>query len=167
MASGILLVAHVILCSFDNPRRDTTEEVLVAVNEESRWNRFRRKIIQHTHNHGGTVIFGFKIARLIGYLSLFALSLATLLLRSVDSTHPERMWDWDKKNLLDNLSQIAMSATFVSRYYYRKYTMLITRRKVLYLIPCYNFSRSKHMEPIRDASQQLCFLCSTCCLRLS
>ena len=167
MASGILLVAHVISCSFDNPRRDTTEGVLMAVNEESRWNRFRRKIIQHTHNHGGPVIFGFKIARLIGCLTLFALSLTTLILRSVDSTHPERMWDWDKVFSLDNLSQIALSATFVSHCYYHECTMLITRRKVLYLIPCHNFSRSKHMESISDASQQFRFIHSTSCLRLS
>ena len=110
LASGILLIAHVISCFLDNPRQDATEEVLVAVNEESRSNRFGRKIIQHAHSHGGPVIFSFKIARLIGCLTLFSLSLATLLLRSVDSTHQELMWNWD------NLSQIAMSTTFVSHY---------------------------------------------------
>lgn len=86
----------------------------MAVNEEAHSNWFGRKIVQHAHSHGGPVIFGFKIARLIGCLTLFSLSLATLLLRSVDSTHRELMWDWDKVFLLDNLSQIAISATFVS-----------------------------------------------------
>ena len=109
MASGILLIAHAISCSFDNPRRDATEEVVVA-DEETHSNRVGLKIIQHAHSHGGSVIFGFKIARLIGCLTLFSLSLATLLLRSEDSTHQELMWNWD------NLSQIAMSATFVSHY---------------------------------------------------
>jgi hypothetical protein len=112
VASGILLIAHVISCSLDNPRRDVAEEV--EVNEETRSNRFGRKIIQHLHSHGGPVIFGFKIARLIGCLTLFSLSLATLLLRSVDSTYHQLMWDWDKVLLLDNIPQIAMSATFVS-----------------------------------------------------
>ena len=115
MASGILLIAHAISCSFDNPRRDATEEVVVA-DEETHSNRFGLKIIQHAHSHGGPVIFGFKIARLIGCLTLFSLSLATLLLRSVDTSHQEVIWDWDKVFLLDNLSQIAMSATFVSHY---------------------------------------------------
>ena len=109
VVSGVLLIAHVISCSFDNPRRDAIEEVVVA-DEETHSNRFGLKIIQHAHSHGGPVIFGFKIARLIGCLTLFSLSLATLLLRSVDSTHQELMWN------RDNLSQIAMSTTFVSHY---------------------------------------------------
>ena len=114
MASGILFLAHVISCSLDNPRRDTTaEDVLVTVNEGTRSSWIGRKFIHHAHRHGGPVIFGFKIARLIGCLTLFSLSLATLLLRSVDSTYQEPMWDWDKV-LLDNLPQIAISATFVS-----------------------------------------------------
>ena len=116
MASGILLVAHVISCSLDNSRQDATEEALVAINEETRSNWFRRKIIQHAHSHGGSVIFGFKIARLIGCLILLSLSLATLFLRSGDSTYQELMWNWVKLEVfvLDNLPQIAMSATFVS-----------------------------------------------------
>ena len=114
MASGILFLAHVISCSLDNPRRDTTaEDVLVTVNERTRSSWFGRKIIQHAHSHGGPVIFGFKIARLIGCLILFSLSLATLLLRAVDSTYQELMWDWDKV-LFNNLPQITISATFVS-----------------------------------------------------
>jgi hypothetical protein len=97
----------------DNPRQ---EEELVAVNEETRSNRFGRKIIQHAHCHGGPVIFGFKIARLIGCLTLFSLSLTTLFLRSGDSTYHLLMWEWDKIEVfvLDNLEQIAISATFVS-----------------------------------------------------
>jgi hypothetical protein len=114
VASGILLIAHVILCSLNNQRRDATEEVLVSVNQETRSHWFGRRIIRHLHNHGGPIIFGFKIARFIGCLTLFSLSLATLLLRSVHSTYQELMWDWDKVLLLDNLPQIAMSATFVS-----------------------------------------------------
>jgi hypothetical protein len=114
VASGILLIAHVISCALYNAQRDATEEVLVAANEETRSNWFGRKIIRHAHSHGGLVIFGFKIARLIGCLTLSFLSLATLALRSVDSTHQELMWDWDKVLLLDNLPQMAMSATFVS-----------------------------------------------------
>lgn len=116
MVSGILLITHVILCSLENPRQDVTEEALVVVNEDTRSNWFGRKIIQHAHTHGGPVIFGFKIARLIGCLTLLSLSLLTLLLRSGDSTYQELMWDWDKIEafLLGNLPQIAISATFVS-----------------------------------------------------
>ena len=116
MASGILLIAHVISCSLDNPRQDASEEALVAVNEETRSNWFGRRIIQHAHSHGGPVIFGFKIARLIGCLTLFSLSVVTLFLRSGDSTYKELMRDWGKLEvfLLHNLPQIAMSATFVS-----------------------------------------------------
>ena len=114
VASGILLIAHVIFCSFNNQRRDAIEEVSGPVNEETRSHWFGRKIIQHVHSHGGPIIFGFKIARFIGCLTLFSLSLATLLLRSAHSTYRELMWDWDKVLLLDNLPQIAMAATFVS-----------------------------------------------------
>jgi hypothetical protein len=114
VASGTLLIAHVIFCSLINQRRDAIEEVLVPVNEETRSHWFGRKIIQHVHSHGGPIIFGFKIARFVGCLILFSLSLATLLLRSVHSTYQEFMWDWDKVLLWDNLPQIAMSATFVS-----------------------------------------------------
>ena len=114
MASGILLIVHVISCSLYNSRRDSTEEALVAINEETRSNRFGHRIIQHVHSHGGPVIFGFKVARLIGCLTLFSLSLATLLLRCADSTYQGLMREWGKKFLLDNLRQIAMSATFVS-----------------------------------------------------
>ena len=168
VASGILLIAHVISCSLDNSRRDATEEVLLAVNEETRSNWFGRKIIQHAHSHGGPVIFGFKIARFIGCLTLFFLSLATLLLRSVDSTYLELiMWDWDKVFLLDNLPQIAMSATFVSHIVTHHPYNVLTRRTVVYLLPCYNFSRSERVEPICDAPQQFCFIHITCCLRLS
>ena len=113
MASGILLIAHVISCSlYNNSRRDATEDELVAVDEETR--SFGHKIIRHVHTHGGPVIFGFKIARLIGCLTLFSLSLATLFLRCANSTYQGLMWDWGKAFLLDNLRQIAMSATFVS-----------------------------------------------------
>ena len=105
MASGILLIAHVISCSLDNARQDATEETLV-VNQETRSNRFGRKIIQRAHCHGGPVIFGFKIARLIGCLTLFSLSIATLFLSAGDSGL--------EVFLLDNLPQIAMYLTFVS-----------------------------------------------------
>jgi hypothetical protein len=90
----------------------------VAANEETRSNWFGRKIIPHVHSHGGPVIFGFKIAGLIGCLTLLSLSLATFFLHSGDSTYRELMWDWDKLEviLLNNLPQIAMSATFVSPY---------------------------------------------------
>ena len=111
MASGILLIAHVVSCSLNNPRRDATEEVLVAVNEEThRSNWFGRKIIQHVYSHGGPVIFGFKIARLIGCLTLFSSSIATLLLHS----HSAYQGDRDIAFFLNNSPQIAMSATFVS-----------------------------------------------------
>lgn len=106
MASGILLIAHVISCSFDNARQDATEEALVAVNEETRSNWFGRKIIQRAHSHGGPVIFGFKIARLIGCLTLFSLSLATLFQHAGDLEL--------EVFLLDNLPQTAMYLTFVS-----------------------------------------------------
>ena len=79
----------------------------MVVNEEARLNRFGRKVTQH----GGPVIFGFKIARLIGCLALFSLSLTTALLGSVDSTHQEVMWDWGRT--LVNLPQLAMALTFV------------------------------------------------------
>ena len=166
VASGILLIAHFISCSFDSPQRDATEEVLLAVNEETRSNWFGRKIIQHVHSNGGPVIFGFKIARLTGCLTLFSLSLATLLLRSVDTTYHELMRDWDKKDSLDNLPQIAISTTFVSHCTNHPYDVL-TRPAVVYLLPCYDFSRSERVEPICDAPQQFCFIHSTCCLRLS
>ena len=120
MASGILLIAHVILYSLDATRQDATEETLVAlaVDEETRSNWFGRKIIPHVHNHGGPVIFGFKIARLIACLTLLSLSLATLFLHSGVSTSWELLWDWDKIEvvLFNNLPQIAISATFVSDY---------------------------------------------------
>ena len=74
VASGILLIAHFISCSFDSLQQDATEEVLLAVNEETRLNWFGCKIIQHVHSNGGPVIFGFKIARLTGCLTLFSLS---------------------------------------------------------------------------------------------
>ena len=44
-----------------------------------------------------------------------------------------------KSFLLDNVSQIAISATC---------NVLITRRTVVYLLPCYNFSHSEHVEAI-------------------
>ena len=170
MASGILLIAHVILYSLDNTRQDATEETLVAlaVDEETRSNWFGRKIIPHVHSHGGPVIFGFKIARLIGCLTLLSLSLATFLLHSGDPTYGELMWDWDKFEviLLNNLPQIAISATFVSHYENLSNNVL-TRHKVVYLLPCYHFFRSEHVEPICDAPQQFCFIHNTCCLRLS
>ena len=106
MASGILLIAHVISCSLDDARQDATEEALVVVNEETRSNWFGRKIIQRAHCHGGPVIFGFKIARLIGCLTLFSISIATLLLCAGDSGL--------EVFLLDNLPQTAMYLTFVS-----------------------------------------------------
>ena len=126
MASGILLIAQVILYSLDNTRQDAAEETLVAVNEETRSNWFDRKIIPHVHNHGGPVIFGFKIARLIGCLALLCLSLATLFLHSGDSIYWELLWDWDKIEvvLFNNLPQVAISATFVSDY--NIYIMYIT-----------------------------------------
>ena len=105
MASGILLIAQVISYSLDNARQDATEETLV-VNQETRSNRFGRKIIQRAHCHGGPVIFGFKIARLIGCLTLFSISIATLFLCAGDSGL--------EVFLLHNLPQIAMYLTFVS-----------------------------------------------------
>ena len=116
LASGILLIAQVISCSLDNLWQDATEEALVAFNEETRSNWFWRKINQHAHSHGGLIIFGFKIARLIGCLTLFSISLATLFLLSGVLTDQDLMWDWDKLEafLLDNIPLIAISATFVS-----------------------------------------------------
>lgn len=115
MASGIIFIAHATLFSWRHSRRDVTEETLVVANEETHLNWFGRKITQHTRNHGGLVIFGFKIARLIGCLTLFSLSLATLFLGPIDSTHQELhyIWDWDRIFLVDNLPQIAMAITFV------------------------------------------------------
>ena len=116
-ASGTLLVAHAISYSWNKSRRNTTEDarsLSVAVTEESRSKRFGHKINQHTRNHGGPVIFAFKIARLVGCLALFSLSLATLLLHPGRSTHQGLILDWDTIFLVANLPQIAMAVTFVS-----------------------------------------------------
>ena len=138
-----------------------TEEALLVVNEETCSNWFGCKATQH----GGPVIFGFKIARLIGCLILFALSLATLL-GSIDSNHQELMWDWGRIFLVDNFPQIAMAVTFV-RIITNFPPIVLTRPTVVYLLPRCNFSCSHSMEPICDAPQQFCFIRCTRCLRLS
>lgn len=114
MASGTLLVVHAVLYSWNNSRQNTTEETSVAESEEALSNRFGRKITQHARNHGGPVIFGFKIARLIGCLTLFSLSFATLFLDSGRPSHQGLVLDWDRLFLVDNLPQIAVIVTFVS-----------------------------------------------------
>jgi hypothetical protein len=113
VASGILLVVQAISSSWTHSPQDVTAEVLVPLNEETHLNRFGSKLTQYARNHGGLAIFGFKIAQLIGCLTLFSLSLATLLLNSVDSTHQKVMWDWGRIFLADNLPQMAMAITFV------------------------------------------------------
>ncbi|KAF8803422.1 multidrug resistance-associated ABC transporter [Phlegmacium glaucopus] len=114
--SGTLLVAHALWYSWNSSRRNTAEDTCstsVVASEESRSRRFGNKINQHTRNHGGLIIFAFKIARLVGCLTLFALSLATLLLHPGRSTHQGLNLDWDRMFLVDNLPHVAMAATFL------------------------------------------------------
>ncbi|KAF8803433.1 multidrug resistance-associated ABC transporter [Phlegmacium glaucopus] len=116
VVSGTLLVAHALSYSWNNSRWNTAEDTCstsVATNEESRSTRFGHKINQQTRNHGGLIIFAFKIARLMGCLALFALSLATLLLHPGRSTHQGLILDRDRVFLVDNLSQVAMAVTFL------------------------------------------------------
>ena len=153
LASGILLITHVIFDSRINSRRNITEEAgstTTAINEETRSNRVGRKISQHADNHGGPVIFGFKIAQLIGCLTLFFLSLATLLLVTGDSTQ-ELIWDWHRVFLVNNLPQIAMAVTFVRLIIINVQYNLLTRHTVVYLLSSYNFCRSEQLEPIYNA----------------
>ena len=153
VASGSLLVVRVISYSWNNSQRTTIEDTgsaSLASNGEahSRLNRFGHKVIHHARNHGGLVIFGFEIARLVGCLTLFSLSLATLLLNSEHSVHQGLMLDWDRIFSVDNLPQIAMTGTFVSFIMITNipYNML-TRCTAVYFLPCYNFSRSERLEP--------------------
>lgn len=148
MASGTLLVVQAVLYSWNNSRQNTTEETSVAESEEARSNRFGRKIAQH----GGPVIFGFKIARLIGCLTLFSLSFATLFLDSGRPSHQGLVLDWDRLFLVDNLPQIAMIITFVSLIAINLPYNMLRRRIVVYFLPCYDFSCSEQLESILNAS---------------
>ena len=155
MASGSLLITHVISDSRINSRRNITEEAgstPTAVNEDTRSNHVGRKITQHVDNHGGPVVFGFKIAQLIGCLTLFFLSLATLLLASGDSTWQELIWDWHRVFLVNNLPQIAIAVTFVRLIITNLPYNVLTRYTVVYLLPRYNFCRSEQLEPIYNTS---------------
>ena len=98
-------------------------------------NQFGHKVIQHARNHGGLVIFGFKIARLVGCLILFSLSLVTLLLDSEHLAHQGLVLDWDRIFSVDNLPQIAMTGTFVSIIMITNilYDMLTKRTAVYFL----------------------------------
>ena len=144
MASASLLITHLISYSRIYSRRNITEETgstPTAVNEETRSNRVE-----------GRVTFGFKIAQLIGCLTLFFLSLATLLLVSGNSTQG-LMWDWHEAFLVDKLPQIAMTVTFVRLISITNLLYnILTRRTVVYLLSCYNFCCSEQLEPIHNAS---------------
>jgi hypothetical protein len=155
VASGCSLVVHVISYSWNNSQWVITEDTgaaSLAPNREahSRLNQFRHKVIQHARNHGGLVIFGFKIARLVGCLTLFSLSLATLLLNSEHSAHQGLMLSWDGFFSVDNLPQIAMTGTFVSIMITDIPYNMLTKRTAVYFLPCYNFSRSEQLEPTRN-----------------
>ncbi|KAF8803435.1 multidrug resistance-associated ABC transporter [Phlegmacium glaucopus] len=118
VVSGTLLVVHALSYSWNNSRRNTAEDTCstsVAANKASRSKRlkFENKVIRHTRNHGGLIIFAFKTARLMGCLALFALSLATLLLQHGYTTHQGLILDWDRTFLMDNLPQVAMAVTFL------------------------------------------------------
>lgn len=174
VASGSLLVVHVASYSWNNPRQTITEDdgsASLASNggeTHSRLDQFGYKIIQHARNHGGLVIFAFEIARLMGCLALFSMSLATLL-DFGHSDHKGLMIDWGRVFLVDNLPQIAMAGTFVSFVIMITnipYNML-TNRTAVYFLPCYNFSRSEQLEPICVVSQLFCSVGRICCLRLS
>lgn len=158
LASGSLLIVHAISSSRSSQRHDTSEELnstTVAADEDTRSNWFGRKINEHAYNHGGLVIFAFKIVQLLGCLTLLSLSLATLLLDSGHSIHHGLMFklDWDRFFLVDNLSQIAMAFTFVSFVAINFPYNVLKRRPVVYLRPCYNLSRSDQLEPIFSTSQ--------------
>ena len=153
MASGSLLVVHAASYSWNNSLRTITEDIgsaSLASNGEtrSRLNQFGHKVIQHARNHGGLVIFGFEIARLVGCLTLFSLSLATLL-DSRNSTHQGLMLEWDRNFLVDNLPRIAMAGTFVSFIMITDIPYnILTKRIAVYFLPCYNSSHSEQLEAI-------------------
>ena len=147
MASASLLITHAILYFCNISRRNIAEEAcstFVPANEETHSNRFVRKINHHAHNHGGPIIFGFKIARLIGCITLFSLSLAALL----DVGQPIH-----QELFLDHLPQIAMPVTFVSLII-TKFLYVLTRptRTVPQFRPCYNVSHLQQLQPICHTS---------------
>ncbi|KAF8157953.1 multidrug resistance-associated ABC transporter [Crassisporium funariophilum] len=113
ICSAVLLFTHVVVHSWYRSRRTALATALKSeiVSEEPRLpGRFAYEIEQHTKDHGGLVIYCFTVARLVGCLALFSLSLASLILKHGGSRRGDIKWDGVFS--VESLPELSMVATF-------------------------------------------------------
>ena len=109
LSGGILLI-QALVALWTRHSRDASEETVKPTQEEEGGPQdLRSKLRKYAHAQGGWKIFAFKVARLLGSLTLFALSIVTLF------SEQEVQQDLRLDSIFEpsNFPEIAMTVTYV------------------------------------------------------